>query len=67
MTPAARAELFSRDGTGAADEFQGCTEQELPDPHTDCVFTYEGGATHYLMNYSDTDGWKVYDITQVAD
>jgi hypothetical protein len=67
MTPAALNELFSRDGSGAHDEFQGCTEQELPDPHTDCAFSYEGGATHYLANFSDTEGWKVYDVTQVAD
>ncbi len=67
MTPAALAELFSRDGDGATDDFQGCTEEELPDPHADCAFTYEGGATHYLMNYSPTDGWKVFDLTQVAD
>jgi cytoskeletal protein RodZ len=67
MTPAARNELFSRDGTGAKDQFQGCTQEALPDPHADCAFTYEGGATHYLMTYSATDGWKVVDITQVAD
>jgi hypothetical protein len=67
MTPAARTELFSRDGTGATDQFQGCTEEDIPDPHTDCAFTYEGGSTHYLMHFSPTDGWQVYDITQVAD
>jgi hypothetical protein len=67
MTNVALTELFNRDGEGADQTFQGCTEQELPDPHTDCAFTYEGGATHYLMSFSDTDGWKVYDVTQVAD
>jgi hypothetical protein len=67
MTPAALNELFSRDGAGADDQFQGCTEEDQPDPHADCAFTYEGGSTHYLMNYSATEGWKVFDITQSAD
>lgn len=67
MTAPALAELFSRDGEGATDDFQGCTEEDEPDPHADCAFTYEGGATHYLMSYSATEGWKVFDIEQVAD
>jgi hypothetical protein len=67
MTPAALAELFSRDGTDAHDDFVECTEQALPDPHTDCQFHYDGGATDYLMTFSNTKGWQVYDITQVAD
>lgn len=66
-TPAALAELFSRDGTDASDEFQGCTEEDVPDAPVDCAFTYEGGSTHYLMSFSDTAGWQVYDITQTAD
>ena len=67
MTPAALAELFATDGEGADQDFQGCTEEEQPDPHADCAFTYEGGATHYLMSFSPTDGWQVFDIQQVAD
>lgn len=67
MTDDALAELFSRDGTGATDQFQGCTEVDQPDPHADCAFTYEGGATHYLLQFSPTDGWQVFDIDQVAD
>lgn len=67
MTPASLDELFSRPGAEASDEFQGCSEEDIPDPHVDCAFTYEGGATHYLMNFSDSDGWKVYDIDQFAD
>jgi hypothetical protein len=66
-TPAALAELFDRDGTGANDEFQGCSDVDQPDPHADCAFTYEGGSTHYLMNFSPTDGWQAFDITQTAD
>ena len=67
MTPAALDELFDRDGEGADHDFQGCTEEEVPDPHADCAFTYEGGSTHYLMSFSPTDGWQVFDIEQVAD
>jgi hypothetical protein len=67
MTPAALSELFSRPGAGSQEESQGCTEEEEPDPHADCAFTFEGGSTHYLMNFSNTEGWKVFDITQVAD
>jgi hypothetical protein len=67
MTGDAFDELFSRDGSGATDVFQGCTEQADPDPHVDCAFTYEGGATHYLLQFSPTDGWQVFDVTQVAD
>lgn len=67
MTPAARVELFGRSGDGATDQFQGCFEVDDPDPATDCAFTYEGGSTHYLMNFSDTDGWMVFDVFQVAD
>ncbi|MEO6627432.1 MAG: hypothetical protein ABIP03_02570 [Aquihabitans sp.] len=67
MTVDARNQLFSRDGTDARDDFQGCADSDDGDAHTDCAFTYEGGATHYLMNFSPTDGWRVFDVTQVAD
>ncbi|QGG94341.1 hypothetical protein [Actinomarinicola tropica] len=67
MTDDALTELFSRDGSGAADVFQGCFEMDEPDPHIDCAFTYPGGSTHYMMNVSPTDGWQVFDVYQVAD
>jgi hypothetical protein len=67
MSDAAFEELFARDGSDASDEFQGCTADADPEPFTDCAFTYEGGATHYRMVYSPTDGWQVQDISQVAD
>ena len=47
--------------------FQGCVEVDDPEPAIDCAFTFEGGSTHYLMNFSDTDGWTVFDVFQVAD
>lgn len=67
MTPAALGELFARDGTGATDDFQLCSEVNEPDPAFDCAFTYEGGATHYTMVFSPTAGWQVTDVYQVAD
>lgn len=63
----ALADLFSRDGEGATDQFQGCTEVTEPDSHADCAFTYEGGSTHYLMSFSPTDGWQVFEVEQIAD
>jgi hypothetical protein len=65
MTDDAFDELFQRDGTGAQWQFQGCSNEILPQPHADCAFSYEGGATHLLGKFSG--GWKFYDIEQVAD
>jgi hypothetical protein len=67
MTPAARNDLFSRDPGDTDEEFQGCFEVEEPDPAFDCAFTHPGGSTHFLMNFSETDGWLVFDVFQVAD
>lgn len=67
MTAPALLSLFERDGSDASDVFQGCTEVDAPDPHTDCAFTYPGGATHYRMNFSPTDGWTVFEVFQNAD
>jgi hypothetical protein len=59
--------LFAIPGDGQGWEFQGCTDQDEPDPHTDCAFTFTGGATHFRTNYSDTDGWVVFEVFQTAD
>lgn len=67
MSDEAFDQLFARSGSGAQDTFQGCTEIDEGDPHFDCAFTYEGGSTHYRMNFSATDGWTVFDVYQVAD
>lgn len=67
MSDEALDELFSRSGAEARDDFQGCWEYTESDPHFDCAFTYEGGSTHYRLSFSPTDGWKVYDVYQVAD
>lgn len=67
MTAEAFDQLFARDGADAQDEFQGCNEITEGDPHFDCAFTYEGGSTHFRMNFSPTDGWRVFEVYQVAD
>ncbi len=66
-TPSAVDELFAIPGGGGGWQYQGCTEQTDPDPHLDCAFTFTGGATHFRTNYSDIDGWVVFDVYQIAD
>jgi len=66
MTASARSKLFAIPGKGGGWTFQGCTGQDVPDPHTDCAFTFAGGATHFRMNYG-TGGWEVYDVYQTTD
>jgi hypothetical protein len=65
MTDDAFDELFSRDGTGAQWQLQGCTNKILPKVHADCAFSYEGGATHLLGTFDGS--WTFYDVEQVAD
>lgn len=59
--------LFSIPGYGDGWEYQGCTEQDVPDPHLDCAYTFTGGATHLRIRYSETDGWVAYEVYQTAD
>ena len=66
-TPAAVDQLFAIPGAGGGWTFEGCTEQDVPDPHTLCSYRFEGGSTGFRMNYSETDGWTVYEVFQVAD
>lgn len=60
-------QLFSIPGGGGGWSFAGCFPQEDPDPHTQCSFTFEGGSTSFRMSYSETEGWTVYEVFQVAD
>lgn len=60
-------DLFSIPGNGQGWEFAGCFDEDEPNPHTLCSFTFEGGATDFRMNYSATQGWKVFEVFQVAD
>jgi hypothetical protein len=59
--------LFAIPGGGGGWTYQGCTEQDEPDPHLDCAYSFTGGATHFRMSFSDTDGWVVYDVEQTTD
>lgn len=61
-------QLFAIPGGGSGWSFAGCfDEDEPPDPDTLCGFTFEGGVTHFRLNYSETEGWTVYEVFQVAD
>jgi hypothetical protein len=60
-------QLFSIPGGGAGWTFEGCIDQEEPDPHTLCSYRFEGGSTSFRMSYSETEGWTVYEVFQVAD
>lgn len=67
MTSDALDQLFAIPGAGGGWTFAGCFDEEEPDPHTLCAYTFEGGATDFRMAYSDTEGWTVYEVFQVAD
>lgn len=60
-------QLFSIPGAGAGWTFEGCVPEDVPDPHTLCGYRFEGGSTSFRMDYSDTEGWTVYEVFQVAD
>jgi hypothetical protein len=60
-------QLFSIPGAGAGWTFQGCVDQDDPDPHTLCSYRFEGGSTSFRMSFSETEGWTVYEVFQVAD
>jgi hypothetical protein len=66
-TATAVDQLFAIPGGGGGWTFQGCFDEEVPDPHTVCSFTFEGGSTSFRMSYSDTEGWTVYEVFQTAD
>lgn len=59
--------LFDIPGGGGGWTFQGCFDQLLPDPHIDCAYTFPGGATHFKTNYSETDGWVIFEVYQTTD
>ena len=60
-------QLFSIPGAGGGWTFEGCAPQDVPDPHTLCSYRFEGGSTSFRMSYSETEGWTVYEVFQVAD
>lgn len=60
-------QLWAVPGNGGGWEYQGCEEQELPDPHLSCAYTFPGGATHFRTSYNDVDGWLIYEVFQTTD
>lgn len=60
-------QLFAIPGGGGGWTFEGCFDQEEPDPHTQCAYRFEGGSTSFRMSYSETEGWTVYEVFQTAD
>jgi hypothetical protein len=66
-TPDAVDTLFAIPGGGGGWTFEGCTEEEIPDPHLLCAYSFEGGSTGFRLNFSPTLGWVVYEVFQVAD
>lgn len=60
-------QLFAIPGSGGGWSFAGCFDEEDPEPHTLCGFTFAGGSTSFRMNFSETEGWTVYEVFQTAD
>ncbi len=57
-------ELFETKGADAQWTFQGC----YGDPGVPtCSYSYEGGAANFQVNGTEAAGWKVVDLTYIAD
>jgi hypothetical protein len=68
MTNAAFNRLFQNDGREAQFEFAGCDDDpDNPEIDKTCSFFTEGTGMNFLMIFSDTDGWLVTDVVQIAD
>jgi hypothetical protein len=62
---AALDELFKASGAGATWTFQGCGG---PDPGLPtCQFSYVGGAANFKMTGTEAAGWKVDQVSYIAD
>jgi hypothetical protein len=59
--------LFRTRASGPGWRFEGCTEEDSPDPHFDCSYSYEGGSATMTVSDSDAFGWFVTKITFRAD
>jgi hypothetical protein len=57
-------ELFKNNGAGAQWTFQGCSGD--PGVPT-CSYSYEGGGANFVLNGTEAGGWKVVDVTFIAD
>jgi hypothetical protein len=56
--------LFETNGAGAQWTFQGCHGD--PGVPT-CSYSYEGGGANFKLSGTEAAGWKVVDVTFVAD
>jgi len=64
-TDGAAATLFETSGSGAQWTFQGCAG---PDPGVpECSYSYEGGGALLTLNGTEAAGWKVVEVSFVAD
>jgi hypothetical protein len=64
-TDGAVAALFKTSGAGAQWTFQGCDSSDPAAPA--CSYSYEGGAAIFTENGSEAAGWRVVDVSYVAD
>jgi hypothetical protein len=64
-TTAATDELFQNSGAGAQYTFQGCGGGDPGVPV--CQYSYEGGAANFTLNGTESGGWKVVDVSYIAD
>ncbi len=61
-------QLFSIPGGGGGWELRRAASTRRSRTRTPlCSFTFEGGSTSFRMDYSDTEGWTVYEVFQTAD
>ncbi len=63
-TTEATDKLFQNSGAGAQYTFQGCSGD--PGVPT-CSYSYEGGAANFTLNGTESGGWKVVDVSYIAD
>ena len=59
--------LFAIDGSGAQWTFEGCSQTDGPDQHTECAYSYEGGAAFFSMRFGATTGWQIYAVDFATD
>ena len=68
MTAAALDQLFAHPRRRRRVDVQGLPGRSTTPTRRRCAATrFEGGSTTFRMNYSDTDGWTVYEVFQTAD
>ena len=61
--------MFAVEPGPTPQDFFGCSpvDDGTSDPHNECVFGFEGGTTNLKMNFGAIDGWRVFEVSFVAD